>query len=234
MVQYSAQELDDAHRLRELLGAERAGEIRDLYWNSEIPVEEIAEAYGLADADEPELVAGLTTVLVECCDCGQAWAEFVRCRVAAWWVRAQGRARRWRCLTCKGRRILRKRLSRGGRYGGYSSYREYLAGPHWQATRKDAIARAGQSCQLCCAPSKLHVHHRTYVRLGHELPSDLIVLCADCHEAFHDKRDLACNGRGDPGGAPGRRGLSDKGAGDGGQEAVNLRPKFPLDFDTPS
>ena len=44
---------------------------------------------------------------------------------------------------------------------------------------------AGNTCQRCeksFHPSELDVHHRTYERLGHELPSDLQVLCrVTCH-----------------------------------------------------
>jgi hypothetical protein len=30
---------------------------------------------------------------------------------------------------------------------------------------------------------KLEVHHRTYTRLGFEIPEDITVLCDDCHKA---------------------------------------------------
>jgi 5-methylcytosine-specific restriction endonuclease McrA len=71
------------------------------------------------------------------------------------------------------------------------SYREYLQTDHWRETRQRALKRAGFSCQVCSAKGELHVHHRTYVRRGHELDSDLIVLCAGCHEIFHANGKLA-------------------------------------------
>lgn len=37
--------------------------------------------------------------------------------------------------------------------------------------------------------SRLHVHHRTYERLGEELPEDLVVLCEVCHEAYELGRE---------------------------------------------
>jgi hypothetical protein len=66
-----------------------------------------------------------------------------------------------------------------------TSYTEYLRSPEWKARRAAALAKAGHRCQLCNRAKRLQVHHRTYERIGQEAPSDLTVLCADCHEHFH-------------------------------------------------
>jgi replicative DNA helicase len=71
------------------------------------------------------------------------------------------------------------------------SYQDYLQTEHWQQVRKAALKRAGYRCQLCNRKGVLHVHHRTYIRRGHELPEDLIVLCRGCHETFHQERRVA-------------------------------------------
>jgi len=52
-----------------------------------------------------------------------------------------------------------------------------------------ALKRAKYSCQLCNSKDNLNVHHRTYERRGHELASDLIVLCKQCHKTFHGIED---------------------------------------------
>jgi 5-methylcytosine-specific restriction endonuclease McrA len=65
------------------------------------------------------------------------------------------------------------------------TYADYLRSPRWQARREWAIAAAGGRCMLCYAVAALDVHHRTYERLGHELPTDLVALCSACHEAYH-------------------------------------------------
>ncbi len=65
---------------------------------------------------------------------------------------------------------------------------EYLRGAHWKEISTEAKRIAGNRCQLCNSKGKLHTHHRTYERVGHELQRDLIVLCADCHKLFHDNR----------------------------------------------
>jgi restriction endonuclease Mrr len=65
-------------------------------------------------------------------------------------------------------------------------YRAYLRTPEWRVTRAAALQRAGHSCSLDVTHTDaLEVHHRTYERLGHELASDLVVLCHACHVVHH-------------------------------------------------
>ncbi len=69
-------------------------------------------------------------------------------------------------------------------------YSEYLRSKHWQETRKGALERAHNRCQLCNSPDNLHVHHRTYENIGKENPEDLIALCRGCHYLFHKRMKL--------------------------------------------
>jgi hypothetical protein len=64
-------------------------------------------------------------------------------------------------------------------------YADYLKTEHWQDMRRIALDRTGHKCALCASTSSLHVHHNTYERRGHELPTDLTVLCKSCHFRFH-------------------------------------------------
>ena len=69
-------------------------------------------------------------------------------------------------------------------------YKEYIKSDLWKGKAKAAKDRVGWRCQLCNkvgTETTLHVHHRTYDRLGVELAQDLIVLCKDCHAKFHGK-----------------------------------------------
>lgn len=66
------------------------------------------------------------------------------------------------------------------------SYEQYLRTDHWLKVRDAAIRRANFRCALCNCEVNLHVHHRTYERLGRELPGDLTVLCSACHDRFHE------------------------------------------------
>lgn len=51
--------------------------------------------------------------------------------------------------------------------------------------RARALTYAEHRCQVCNGSKKVQVHHRTYDRIGCELPSDLTVLCDKCHGLFH-------------------------------------------------
>jgi hypothetical protein len=68
-----------------------------------------------------------------------------------------------------------------------ASYDRYMKSPEWKEKRKQAIAEAGDRCQLCNNDHFLHVHHRTYERFGCEEISDLTVLCGYCHAKHHNK-----------------------------------------------
>ena len=67
----------------------------------------------------------------------------------------------------------------------YAEYRTYLESEAWKVRAEFARALAGNRCVVCNAADDLHVHHRTYERVGSEHPGDLTVLCARCHGLFH-------------------------------------------------
>lgn len=69
-------------------------------------------------------------------------------------------------------------------------YRAYIVSPEWRIKAEAAKERAGQRCQVCNKSREivqLDAHHRTYERLGNELPDDITVLCHHCHGKFHGK-----------------------------------------------
>ncbi len=70
-------------------------------------------------------------------------------------------------------------------------YAEYLQTSDWATRRAKALRFAGYRCQICNSPEELNVHHRTYERLGHEHMGDLITLCKNCHEIFHNNAELS-------------------------------------------
>lgn len=59
-------------------------------------------------------------------------------------------------------------------------YIAYLASPAWKAERQRALRRASYRCERCGARAT-EVNHKTYARLGRELPKDLEALCSRCH-----------------------------------------------------
>jgi len=76
---------------------------------------------------------------------------------------------------------------------GFRRYSAYLATEHWQAFRRRIIRERGM-CQKCHRTYRpLHVHHRTYERLGCELDLDVIALCNVCHRRIHRNRKWGKN-----------------------------------------
>jgi len=72
------------------------------------------------------------------------------------------------------------------------NYHDFLKTPYWDGVRSYKLERAKYRCELCNGEGILNVHHKTYEHHGLEhlrtvADKDLIVLCKDCHEKFHDK-----------------------------------------------
>ena len=69
---------------------------------------------------------------------------------------------------------------------GLMSYSDYLKTDFWQSVRVLAGEFWSRKCALCGSGDQLDVHHRWYPDRGTELISDVILLCHECHEKFHD------------------------------------------------
>ncbi len=65
-------------------------------------------------------------------------------------------------------------------------YKAYLKSPEWKEKRQRVLQFWDYKCATCSSPLDLHVHHRTYQRVGDEAFNDLIVLCENCHAKFHE------------------------------------------------
>ena len=83
----------------------------------------------------------------------------------------------WRSQRCKKNRHRRRRKK--------WTYLGYMRSSAWERKRRAAFAYHGRFCHRCGATSRLEAHHRTYVRLGHERMSDIVILCHACHAKEH-------------------------------------------------
>lgn len=63
-------------------------------------------------------------------------------------------------------------------------YQIYLQTDHWKNTRYKILEERGCKCEKCGEYGN-EIHHLTYENLWRENPSDLQVLCDDCHDATH-------------------------------------------------
>lgn len=64
-------------------------------------------------------------------------------------------------------------------------YEEVLASPRWKNIGR-ALRDFHCGCQACGATTRTDVHHAHYDTLGAERPTDLVLLCRECHDAVHD------------------------------------------------
>ena len=73
-------------------------------------------------------------------------------------------------------------------YANSLDYRDYLKTPYWKLVSALVKRKANYKCQLCGSEYDLNVHHRSYKHRGEEIfyLEDLIVLCYDCHQKFHE------------------------------------------------
>lgn len=71
-----------------------------------------------------------------------------------------------------------------------TEYAEFLGSAYWKQLRADRL-QYETNCNRCRIPrwianlvydQDLHLHHKTYARVGKELEADLEVLCRRCHE----------------------------------------------------
>lgn len=73
---------------------------------------------------------------------------------------------------------------------GFEDYEAYIGSPQWRRVKRAYRASdLPQRCFLCATTERIELHHRTYERVGRELLTDLIPLCAECHALAHDLED---------------------------------------------
>jgi len=63
---------------------------------------------------------------------------------------------------------------------------DHLQSKYWHDLKQAKLQKAGNYCEKCGKLSKhLDLHHKTYIHLGYEDLTDVILLCRQCHEAQH-------------------------------------------------
>lgn len=63
-------------------------------------------------------------------------------------------------------------------------YIRVLKSARWKKMKKDRIWAVRFRCEQCGeggTERTLQLHHKTYERLGQELPEDVVLLCSACH-----------------------------------------------------
>jgi len=74
-------------------------------------------------------------------------------------------------------------------------YKKYIVSKAWKERRQLLLEAHGTKCELCGHDhhKAKHVHHNNYKTRGEEKDTDLMVLCPDCHNKFHETGKVATN-----------------------------------------
>lgn len=68
-------------------------------------------------------------------------------------------------------------------------YQKYIHSPKWFAFRHGIISARGEKCEDC-GGFPVYLHHKTYKRLGNEIPDDVELLCKPCHQRRHPYKTI--------------------------------------------
>jgi len=68
-------------------------------------------------------------------------------------------------------------------------YKEYLCTSAWGERRELVLRRANGMCEGCLKAQATQVHHLTYKHVTNEFLWELVAVCRDCHERFHERKD---------------------------------------------
>ena len=68
-----------------------------------------------------------------------------------------------------------------------SEYHQYLASREWALIKEQLRKRSRGRCERCWEGKYESTHHITYERTGHELLTDLLAVCNDCHKFLSGK-----------------------------------------------
>lgn len=69
-------------------------------------------------------------------------------------------------------------------------YNEYLRTPEWYEKRAAVLERCCGICEGCRMATASEVHHLTYQNVGNEFIFELVGLCHNCHERYHEKNGV--------------------------------------------
>ena len=67
----------------------------------------------------------------------------------------------------------------------YPTYNDYLSSVAWKEKCEQIKQQRWFSCDICYSKKHLVVHHKNYSSVGFERPSDLMVVCFNCHHMIH-------------------------------------------------
>ena len=85
----------------------------------------------------------------------------------------------------KATQVMRLRLSEDPRYLAY------LESAGWKDRRSLVLLRSGWMCEGCGVRRARDVHHLSYAHLYDEFLFELVAVCRQCHERWHERMESA-------------------------------------------
>ena len=67
-----------------------------------------------------------------------------------------------------------------------NSYEEYLKTNHWKSIKNRLFYGNKLICSHCKTRYGISIHHITYDNIGNESDNDIVPLCFNCHNRFHN------------------------------------------------
>lgn len=161
--------------------------------------EVMAEFYG-SECRHPETEAMRVTIadgrtqVVKCCiRCGErvgtplsqkdkSWVNSLKCLPPELMGTYEGErfAKKKRMLLG----LARKQYADRGRFT--RSYRAYMSSAEWRAKREKVMKRCEGICEGCGESPATEVHHLSYRHFMQEFLFELVGLCHECHERWHE------------------------------------------------
>jgi phage terminase large subunit GpA-like protein len=68
------------------------------------------------------------------------------------------------------------------------TYRDYITSDLWRIRKRRYFETHERKCRACSSRKRIHLHHKTYKRLGEERDADLVPLCHSCHTSLHTRQ----------------------------------------------
>lgn len=132
------------------------------------------------------------TLRGQCLDCGLLSSRsvpYVRANAETPWVNITAARNAWDALTAlrKHARQAEFNIEQAARREAYDAY---LASEEWAAKRALVLRRCGGVCEGCGERTATQVHHMSYAHVFAEFLFELLGLCAECHERYHDQAKL--------------------------------------------
>ncbi|MFM2203240.1 MAG: hypothetical protein RLZZ605_204 [Bacteroidota bacterium] len=90
-------------------------------------------------------------------------------------------------------KFLKKEYLQTSEFDRAKKYNDYLKSYKWKLFRKSILEERNYTCERCgLKPEQklLHIHHKTYERIFNELPSDLELVCKNCHSKIHKNKKI--------------------------------------------